>query len=107
MNALRPEDVNVVPELGLKDAFDVQGKRKRELGDLGVTWVHPKGQFPSARLDKILYRENKEKYEVGIVLRAGLGPLRTEQRNQPVSDHYGVTTLVRIKVKGYYRRAVD
>lgn len=108
MNALRSEDVNVISELGLKDAFDVvKGRRKREPGDLGVTWVDPKGHFPNERLDKILYKDNKEKYEVGILLRAGLGPLRTEQRNQPVSDHYGITTLVRMKVKGYHRRAID
>ncbi|KAF5327787.1 hypothetical protein D9619_004949 [Psilocybe cf. subviscida] len=94
MNAISPRDGKVVKELRLKDAW-----RRGDEAEAGKTWGY-QGQntqnFPSNRLDKILYLPNRgykvtEPTLIGVGLKVGHG-----KHALWVSDHYGLEATLRM-----------
>lgn len=90
MNAICPSDVELTSKVGLTDAW--KGGNDEEDA---FTWGYqPPCTYPPGRLDKILYASGTGGYTVEEPKRVGLA-LKTE-KGQWVSDHFGLTTTVRI-----------
>lgn len=94
MNAISPRDGKIVKELRLKDAW-----RRGDEAEAGKTWGF-QGQntqnFPSNRLDKIIYQPNRgykvtEPTLIGVGLKVGHG-----KHALWVSDHFGLETTLRM-----------
>lgn len=89
MNAISPSDVGLTKKVGLLDAWK-EGK-----GEDAFTWGHqPPCAYPPGRLDKILFAPGTGGYVVEQPKRVGMA-LKTE-KGEWVSDHFGLTTNVRI-----------
>lgn len=88
MNALEPSDATMVKDYGLRDAWKKGNKDPK-----GYTWGYQGGgDFPQARLDKILYVPGKG-YKVDEPVRIGMG--RTiDDGTTWISDHYGIETTL-------------
>ena len=89
MNAIGPMDLRIAEEVGLTDAW--QGPNEDEEG---FTWGYqPRCQYPTARLDKVLWfsrggLEVEEPVRVGVGAKYGSG--------EWISDHYGLVTNVHV-----------
>jgi tyrosyl-DNA phosphodiesterase 2 len=95
MNAIGPEDTPIVGEVGLRDAW-----RKGDEDERGFTWGYQGGgDFPPARLDKILFLPRRG-YKVDEPRRVGVGVKTGDVDRQAdavwTSDHYGLVTTVRV-----------
>jgi len=90
MNALEPSDASIVRDYGLRDAWKKGNKDPK-----GNTWGYQGGgDFPHARLDKILYVPGKG-YKVDEPTRIGVGKTIDDGKTW-ISDHYGLDTTVRM-----------
>jgi len=90
MNAICPSDTGLTSKVGLLDTWK-EGKEEED----AFTWGYqPPCDFPPGRLDKILFAPGTGGFTVDCPKRVGLG-LKTE-KGQWVSDHFGLTTTVRI-----------
>jgi len=90
MNAISPSDIGLTVKAGLLDAWK-EGKDEED----AFTWGYqPPCGFSPGRLDKILFAPGTGGYAVDQPERVGLA-LKTE-KGLWVSDHFGLTTTVRI-----------
>lgn len=95
MNAIGPTDATIVHDAGLRDAW-----RRGDADEQGFTWGYQGGgDFPPARLDKVLYLPRRglkveEPQRIGVGVKAG----HEEHQADAVwtSDHYGLDATLRV-----------